>query len=58
MNKHLQEAKAALTFSAARYGTGPGPNLSDEIADLRKAIEKILEYLEESDNPSETKREL
>ena len=56
MNKHLQEAKAALTFPAARYGTGP--NLSDEIADLRKAIEKILEYLEESDNPSETKREL
>lgn len=56
MDKRLQEAKEALTGHAARYGTSP--NFPEDIAGLRKAIEKILEYLGESDNPSETKREL
>ena len=56
MDKRLQEAKEALTGHAAKYGTSP--NFPEDIAGLRKAIEKILEYLGESDNPSETKREL
>jgi hypothetical protein len=50
MDKRLQEAKEALN--------GTSPNFPEDIAGLRKAIEKILEYLGESDNPSETKREL